>query len=148
MSRCRERKTPAYTGVISFLSSGDGGSRTPVRREDHPGSYMRILSFTPRPAVSDRQDAGRATSRSPAWRTRRNSPDAHEENIRLSCPKSAPLWSPTGETPRDGLPKGYLSSQCVVVVCTYSFSALLSCARRARHATWTILIPVESRSSP
>jgi hypothetical protein len=67
----------------------------------------------------------------------RGSPVTSRESARLARQKSAPLWNPAGGIPQDG-PLNYLSSQCVVVVCTYCFSALLTCnsestARNLNH---------------
>lgn len=86
--------------VFATLLRGDGGSRTRVRREDHPDYYMRSLSFEIRPAASDRQAVGKTTPGVPAFRLA--SPDAPGECGWLSCLKSAPLRNPAGRIPGDG----------------------------------------------
>jgi len=57
--------------------------------------------------------------------TRKDFAPEHRVSSGTIPAKSTPFCSPPGAAAEDGLL--YLSSQCVVVVCTYCFSALLTC---------------------
>lgn len=104
MSCPPQKKNKAPRGLaFATLLRGDGGSRTRVRREDHPDHYVRSQSIEPRSNASDRQAVVRTTPGRSAFRP--TSPDAPGACGWLSCLKSAPLRNPAGRIPGDGSPK-------------------------------------------
>ena len=98
------KKTPAGTGVCGDYDVEMGGVEPPSEEKTTQATtYVFCLSHLAGPHPTDRTLAEQPHVVRPIRRAA--SKDAHEESILLSCQKSAPLWSSTGETPRDGLLK-------------------------------------------
>lgn len=78
--------------------------------------YMRSLSFTPRPCGF--RQTGRLLNNLKEARLRRASHCPLEERRNAILPESSLCRETTGGIPESALRKGYLSSECVIVVST------------------------------